>query len=139
MATLKEDKNKKVKKIHNEKNEMLELYKQMYLIRQFELACGENYTKGNIRGFLHLYIGQEATAVGSISCLNEEDYIITHYRDHGHALARGLDVNRSMAELFGKKQVFPRVKEDQCIFLIHLKNLWAVMQLWVANFLLRLA
>ena len=47
MATLKEDKNKKVKKIHNEKNEMLELYKQMYLIRQFELACGENYTKGN--------------------------------------------------------------------------------------------
>ena len=103
MATLKEEKNKKSKKSNIEKIEMLELFKQMYLIRQFELACGENYTKGNIRGFLHLYIGQEATAVGSISCLNDEDYIITHYRDHGHALARGLDVNRSMSELFGKK------------------------------------
>ena len=103
MATLKEEKNKRVKKTDKEKNQMLELFRQMYLIRQFELACGENYTKGNIRGFLHLYIGQEATAVGSISCLEEEDYIITHYRDHGHAIARGLDVNRSMAELFGKK------------------------------------
>ena len=103
MATLKQEKNKKSKKSDIEKKEMLELFKQMYLIRQFELACGENYTKGNIRGFLHLYIGQEATAVGSISCLNDEDYIITHYRDHGHALARGLDVNRSMSELFGKK------------------------------------
>ena len=90
MATLKQEKNKKSKKSDIEKKEMLELFKQMYLIRQFELACGENYTKGNIRGFLHLYIGQEATAVGSISCLNDEDYIITHYRDHGHALARGL-------------------------------------------------
>ena len=76
MATLKEEKNKRVKKTDQEKNEMLELFRQMYLIRQFELACGENYTKGNIRGFLHLYIGQEATAVGSISCLNDEDYII---------------------------------------------------------------
>jgi pyruvate dehydrogenase E1 component alpha subunit len=74
----------------------------MFLIRQFELACGENYSKGHIRGFLHLYIGQEATGVGAISALQEQDYIVTHYRDHGHALARGLDVNRSMAELFGK-------------------------------------
>ena len=105
MATLKQEKNNKTKKLTkviDEKKEMLDLYKQMFLIRQFELACGENYTKGNIRGFLHLYIGQEATAVGSISCLNDQDYIVTHYRDHGHALARGLDVNRSMAELFGK-------------------------------------
>ena len=105
MATLKQEKNKKTSKsskISVEKKEMLEIYKNMFLIRQFELACGENYTKGNIRGFLHLYIGQEATAVGSISNLEEEDYIVTHYRDHGHALARGLDVNRSMAELFGK-------------------------------------
>ena len=106
MATLKEEKNKKNiinQKSSLEKTEMLGLYRQMFLIRQFELACAENYTKGNIRGFLHLYIGQEATAVGSISCLNNQDYIVTHYRDHGHALARGLDINRSMAELFGKK------------------------------------
>ena len=105
MATLKQEKNKKnfkSSKISIEKREMLDIYKNMFLIRQFELACGENYTKGNIRGFLHLYIGQEATAVGSISNLEDEDYIVTHYRDHGHALARGLDVNRSMAELFGK-------------------------------------
>ena len=80
----------------------LELYRQMYLIRQFELACGENYSKGLIRGFLHLYIGQEASGVGALSTLRDDDYIVSHYRDHGHALARGLDVNRSMAELFGK-------------------------------------
>lgn len=86
-----------------EKEELLEMFRQMYLIRQFENACGENYSKGNIRGFLHLYIGQEATGVGTIRPLSDEDYIVTHYRDHGHALARGLDVNRSMAELFGRQ------------------------------------
>ncbi|MCH7593908.1 MAG: pyruvate dehydrogenase (acetyl-transferring) E1 component subunit alpha [Chloroflexi bacterium] len=74
----------------------------MYLIRQFEEVCGEMYTRGLIRGFLHLYIGQEAIAVGSISQLQSQDYIVTHYRDHGHALARGLDPNRAMAELFGR-------------------------------------
>ncbi|MBT3995992.1 MAG: pyruvate dehydrogenase (acetyl-transferring) E1 component subunit alpha [Chloroflexi bacterium] len=80
----------------------LDLYRQMYLIREFELACGENYSKGLIRGFLHLYIGQEATGVGAISTLRDDDYVVSAYRDHGHALARGVDVNRSMAELFGK-------------------------------------
>ena len=84
------------------KDYLLDLYKKMYLIRTFENACGEQYSLGNIRGFLHLYIGQEATGVGVISQLYKDDYIITHYRDHGHALARGLDVNRCMAELFGK-------------------------------------
>jgi len=84
------------------KTDHLELFRQMYLIRQFEIACGENYSKGLIRGFLHLYIGQEATGVGAISTLRDDDYIVSHYRDHGHALARGLDVNRSMAELFGR-------------------------------------
>ena len=86
-----------------ENAEMLELFRQMYLIRQFEIACGENYARGHIRGFLHLYIGQEATGVGAISALGPDDYIVTHYRDHGHALARGLDVNRAMAELFGRR------------------------------------
>ena len=85
------------------KEELLEMYRLMYLIRQFEVACGEHYAKGNIRGFLHLYIGQEATGVGTVRPLQDQDYIVTHYRDHGHALARGLDVNRSMAELFGRK------------------------------------
>lgn len=85
------------------KEQMLEMFRQMYLIRQFEVACGENYAKGHIRGFLHLYIGQEATGVGALAPLAEQDYVVTHYRDHGHAIARGLDVNRSMAELFGRK------------------------------------
>ena len=82
--------------------EHIELFKMMYLIRQFEIACGENYSKGLIRGFLHLYIGQEATGVGAVSSLRSDDYIVSHYRDHGHALARGMDVNRVMAELFGR-------------------------------------
>ena len=73
------------------------------LIRRFEEKCGEMYTKGKIRGFLHLYTGQEACAVGAIGgARRPQDKIITHYRDHGHALARGLDPNRVMAELFGK-------------------------------------
>lgn len=75
---------------------------EMMLIRRFEEKCGELYTKGKIRGFLHLYTGQEACAVGSISCLEDKDKVITHYRDHGHALARGMDPNRVMAELYGK-------------------------------------
>lgn len=76
---------------------------EMMLIRRFEEKCGEMYTKGKIKGFLHLYTGQEACAVGAISTLEERDKVITHYRDHGHALARGLDVNAVMAELFGKE------------------------------------
>jgi len=85
------------------KEDYLNLYRKMYLIRLFEESCGENYSKGFIRGFLHLYIGQEAVAVGSIDSLEEKDYIVTHYRDHGHAIARGLSTNRLMAELFGKE------------------------------------
>ena len=74
----------------------------MLKIRQFEEACGRMYMQGKIKGFLHLYIGEEAIAVGSISELSKDDYIITHYRDHGHALARGMDPNKAMAELYGK-------------------------------------
>lgn len=76
---------------------------QMILIRRFEEKTGEMYTKGKVRGFLHLYTGQEACAVGAIHALNEHDKIVTHYRDHGHALARGIDPNRVMAELFGRQ------------------------------------
>ena len=61
---------------------------QMMLIRRFEEKCGELYTKGKIRGFLHLYTGQEACAVGAIAALEDRDKIVTHYRDHGHALRR---------------------------------------------------
>lgn len=86
-----------------QKSEYLELYRKMYLIRRFEESCGENYSRGLIRGFLHLYTGEEAIAVGSISALREDDFVVTHYRDHGHAIARGLDPSALMAELFGKR------------------------------------
>ncbi|MEX1104386.1 MAG: thiamine pyrophosphate-dependent enzyme, partial [Dehalococcoidia bacterium] len=75
---------------------------QMMLMRRFEERTGEMYTKGKVRGFLHLYTGQEACAVGAIHALEERDQVITHYRDHGHAIARGIEPNRIMAELFGK-------------------------------------
>ena len=85
-----------------EKTELLELYRQMALIRVFEEECARQYMQGNIGGFLHLYIGEEAIAAGSISALRHQDYVVTHYRDHGHALARGLESKAVMAELFGK-------------------------------------
>ena len=86
-----------------DKDELVRMYRLMLLIRRFEETCGQHYSLGNVRGFLHLYIGQEATGIGAITPLEARDYIVTHYRDHGHALARGLDTNRIMAEMFGKK------------------------------------
>ena len=79
-----------------------EMYRKMYLIRSFETACSENYGLGLIRGFLHLYSGQEAIAVGSLFSLRADDIVVTHYRDHGHAIARGLETKNIMAELFGR-------------------------------------
>ena len=81
------------------------LFEQMLLIRRFEEESARLYMQGKIRGFLHLYIGQEAIAVGAISALREDDYIVTHYRDHGHALARGLDPKAVMAELMGSARL----------------------------------
>jgi pyruvate dehydrogenase E1 component alpha subunit len=76
--------------------------RQMLLIRRFEEKAGEAYSLGKIGGFCHLYIGQEAVAVGSIGALAEGDYIVASYREHGHALARGMSARTVMAELFGK-------------------------------------
>jgi pyruvate dehydrogenase E1 component alpha subunit len=85
------------------KKELLFLY-QMLLIRRFEEKAAEQYTKAKIRGFLHLYIGEEAVAVGIIQALNEEDAILSTYREHGHALARGIDADFIMAEMYGKQE-----------------------------------
>lgn len=74
----------------------------MILIRRFEERSAEMYALGKIAGFCHLYIGEEAVAVGTISATREDDYIVTSYRDHGHALARGISPKQVMAELFGK-------------------------------------
>jgi pyruvate dehydrogenase E1 component alpha subunit len=82
--------------------EKIALLRQMMLIRRFEEKAKQAFTQAKIKGFCHLYNGQEAVAVGSISVLNEDDAVITAYRDHGHALARGSDPNACMAELFGK-------------------------------------
>ena len=88
--------------INIDKAQVADFYRKMLLIRRFEEASGRLYMQGLIRGFLHLYIGEEAVAVGAISLLEPQDYIITHYRDHGHALARGMDPKACMAELCGK-------------------------------------
>ena len=79
----------------------LELLRSMLLQRRFEERCAEAYALGKIGGFCHLYIGQEAVSTGSLSILRPDDYIITTYRDHGQALARGITPRAVMAELFG--------------------------------------
>lgn len=82
--------------------EALDLFRKMSLIRRFEERAEEAYGQGKIGGFLHLYIGEEAVAVGALAALRPDDDVITHYRDHGYVLARGVDPKRVMAELFGK-------------------------------------
>ncbi len=82
--------------------EKIALYRQMLAIRRFEEKSKQAFTQGKIKGFCHLYNGQEAVAVGTISVLNEDDAVITAYRDHAHALDRGVDANTCRAELFGK-------------------------------------
>ncbi|MGH9260718.1 MAG: pyruvate dehydrogenase (acetyl-transferring) E1 component subunit alpha, partial [Acidimicrobiales bacterium] len=76
--------------------------RQMLLIRRFEEKAGEAYSLGKIGGFCHLYIGQEAVGVGAIAALRDDDYIISSYREHGQALARGIDPGAVMAELYGR-------------------------------------
>jgi pyruvate dehydrogenase E1 component alpha subunit len=78
------------------------MYRSMALIRRFEERSAQQYGLGKIAGFCHLYVGQEATGVGAIEAIRPDDYLISHYRDHGHALARGADPGMVMAELFGR-------------------------------------
>ena len=83
-------------------HELIRFYEQMVLSREFEESCAEQYTKGHITGFLHLYSGQEAVAVGATAGLHRDDYILSAYREHPQAIIRGADPRRVMAELFGK-------------------------------------
>jgi pyruvate dehydrogenase E1 component alpha subunit len=86
------------------KDMLLEWYRQMVLIRDFEETCHDLYWQKRITGvYLHLYSGHEAVGVGAIAALRPEDHVITAYRDHGVALARGVDANPVMAEMMGKK------------------------------------
>src|SRR5215510_4693821 len=91
------------KSVANEDRQtMVDLYRQMLLIRRFEEKCAESYNLGKIGGFCHLYIGQEAVGVGAISAIRRDDYVVTSYREHGQALAKGMSPNAIMAELYGK-------------------------------------
>jgi pyruvate dehydrogenase E1 component alpha subunit len=81
---------------------LAKLYREMLLIRRVEEESARGYAEGKIGGFLHLYIGQEAVGVGAIAALRPDDYVITTYRDHGIALAKGMSPRALLAELFGK-------------------------------------
>ena len=80
-----------------------ELYKKMLRIRVFEQKVSELFAKGELDGFYHLYIGQEAVAVGCCAALNKDDYITSTHRGHGHVIAKGADICKMMAEIYGKK------------------------------------
>ena len=80
-----------------------ELLRTMLLIRRFEEACAELYSATRIRGFLHLYIGEEAVATGVMAALRPDDAVVSTYREHGHALARGVPLDALMAEMFGRQ------------------------------------
>ena len=85
-----------------EREHALELLRAMLLIRRFEEKAAEMYQAGKIRGFLHLYVGEEAVAVGAMQSLREDDAIVATYREHGHALVRGIPARSLMSEMFGK-------------------------------------
>jgi len=84
--------------------DLLALYRQMLRIRRFEERCAELYSGERIRGFVHLYVGEEAVATGVIDHLRADDALLTTYRDHGHALARGIPMTTMMAEMYGKRE-----------------------------------
>jgi len=91
-------------KPHLGRAHLIDLLRQMLRIRRFEEKCAELYTAEKIRGFLHLYIGEEAIAVGAMRALAPEDAVVATYREHGHAIARGIPMTAIMAEMYGKRE-----------------------------------
>ena len=87
----------------NDRETLLKVSREMLMIRRFEEKTAEMYQAARIGGFCHLNIGEEATIVGTISALRKEDYVYSNYREHGHAIAKGVDPGAIMAELFGKE------------------------------------
>jgi len=87
----------------NQDKQYLDLYRTMVTIRQFETMAGALFADKKIPGFIHLSIGQEASSVGVCSCLRDDDYLTTTHRGHGHMIAKGADLKKMAAELFGKK------------------------------------
>ena len=103
MAEARAKRRKGAKRSLPEAETAVAIYRKMLLIRRFEERAGEMYAKAKIGGFLHLCIGEEACVVGAVDALAEGDYLVSTYREHGHALARGTHPNAVMAELFGKR------------------------------------
>lgn len=104
--------------------EKIGLLREMLRIRRFEQTALKHYNAGKMGGFLHLYIGQESVAVGTVSLLGDNDHVITAYRDHGHALAVGMNMNECMAELFGKSTGCSKGKGGSMHFFAPDKNYW---------------
>ncbi|MEI6713723.1 MAG: pyruvate dehydrogenase (acetyl-transferring) E1 component subunit alpha [Verrucomicrobiota bacterium] len=102
----------------------IRLLREMIRIRRFEQAALKQYQSGKMGGFLHLYIGQESVAVGTCSLMGHDDHVITAYRDHGHALAVGMNMNECMAELFGKVTGCSKGKGGSMHFFAPDKNYW---------------
>ncbi|HXT10059.1 MAG TPA: pyruvate dehydrogenase (acetyl-transferring) E1 component subunit alpha [Candidatus Angelobacter sp.] len=105
-------------------DEKIQLLRQMFRIRRFEQTALKYYQTGAMGGFLHLYIGQESVAVGTISLCNQDDQIVAGYRSHGHALASGMSMNDCMAELFGKATGCSKGKGGSMHLFAPDKNYW---------------
>src|SRR5665647_3301880 len=101
-------------KPHLSRAHSLEVLKQMVRIRRFEDKCAELYTEEKIRGFMRLYDGEEAVAAGIIPALESRDRIVTTYREHGHALVRGVPMAEVMAEMYGKQEGCIRGSSPAC-------------------------
>jgi len=102
----------------------IQLLREMLRIRRFEQRALNEYTKGKMGGFMHLYIGQESVAVGACSLMGDDDHVITAYRCHGHALAVGMSMNECMAELYGKATGCSKGKGGSMHFFAPDKNYW---------------
>jgi pyruvate dehydrogenase E1 component alpha subunit len=102
----------------------IQLLREMLRIRRFEQRALNEYTKGKMGGFMHLYIGQESVAVGACSLMGDDDHVITAYRCHGHALAVGMNMNECMAELYGKATGCSKGKGGSMHFFAPDKNYW---------------
>lgn len=90
--------------------QLLDMMEKMITIRQFEIRIKKSFAEGDMPGFVHLYAGEEAIAVGCCANLNKDDYITSHHRGHGHVIAKGGDINLMMAELYGKKNGYCKGK-----------------------------
>ncbi|KAB2648509.1 MAG: pyruvate dehydrogenase (acetyl-transferring) E1 component subunit alpha [Verrucomicrobia bacterium] len=102
----------------------IQLLREMLRIRRFEQRALNEYTRGKMGGFMHLYIGQESVAVGACSLMGDDDHVITAYRCHGHALAVGMNMNECMAELYGKATGCSKGKGGSMHFFAPDKNYW---------------